>query len=172
LTSEEHVATVEAEEEEKRKHEAEKEARKKAREERSAAKKDGKGKGKGKGKRSLPPQMETNEDSSKRDEVSKSLDNTPPKRPIRRTAKESLALIDSILNRVKADRLVEDSDESGNGDDTDDELCGRCSLRDPEGTDEETEWIACEFCQVWYHRLCVDMHSTESVYICSECKEM
>jgi hypothetical protein len=31
------------------------------------------------------------------------------------------------------------------------------------------EWVACEFCNEWYHRTCTDMDIGDQVFICRNC---
>ena len=63
-----------------------------------------------------------------------------------------------------------------NESDDSDTLCGKCDLRNcPIGVKRKNDdWVACEFCEVWYHTRCVKVSQKElgeDVYICIACEE-
>jgi hypothetical protein len=168
LTSNQYLAEATADEKERLDKEmakvARKEARLKAREEREQRKeaKKTKGKGKGKGK--------TTHTTTRLDSVETeiSMPVSQGSRPVRRTARESLRFIESVLNRtIRASSVSSSSDDSVM--DEDDTLCAHCHLRDPQNGEVTTNWIDCELCNTWFHRVCTGVNDGVTVLICPDC---
>jgi hypothetical protein len=159
ITSDDHIAELEAQEEKKLELCRVKEQRKRDREEK-------KGKGEGRAKKS--PYVGQVHDRSIAEE------NATDKPPKRKTARESLAFIQRVLDTTIHMPTEQSSDESCDEDD----ICNICWNEEPPNVHSNfmntntTQWITCELCDTWFHRLCTSMGDTDCVYFCEKCLHM
>ena len=62
-------------------------------------------------------------------------------------------------------------DDNGTINDDNEEYCGVCGILYEEETDEIEKWIACDVCEMWYHRECANIVEEPESYICVNCEQ-
>lgn len=57
----------------------------------------------------------------------------------------------------------------------DTELCECCKRREPEGEEEDVEWVECDTCEKWFHVICLGVTDIaelgDSYFVCANCCE-